>query len=88
LGPRAPRQCVHRPAKANSGRSSLSANHVGVLRGFVSGYSTTARQPAPTSRHDTQSADLGCSDRDSRCEPNGYMTPTRRQHACPIESFN
>jgi hypothetical protein len=37
--PRTPRQGVHRPAKANSGRSSLSANHVGVLRGLMSAYS-------------------------------------------------
>ena len=37
LGPRAPRQGVHRPAKANRCRSSLSANHVGVL--LVSAYS-------------------------------------------------
>jgi len=39
FGPRAPRQEVHKPAKANSGRSSLTANHFGVLRGFVSAYS-------------------------------------------------
>jgi hypothetical protein len=39
FGPRIPRQGVHRPAKAKSGRSSFSANHVGVLRGFVSAYS-------------------------------------------------
>src|ERR1700690_3753901 len=39
FGPRAPLQGVHKPAKANSGRSSPSANHVGVLRGFVSAYS-------------------------------------------------
>src|ERR1700722_16505370 len=39
FGPRTPRHLVQRPAKANSGRSSLSANHVGVLRGFVSAYS-------------------------------------------------
>ena len=39
FGPRAPRQRVHNPAKANSGRSSLSANHVGVLRGVVGAYS-------------------------------------------------
>ena len=39
LGPRTPRQGVHRPAKANSGRSSLSANQMGVLRGLVSAYS-------------------------------------------------
>ena len=39
FGPRTPRQGVQRPAKANSGRSSLKANHFGVLRGFVSAYS-------------------------------------------------
>jgi hypothetical protein len=39
LGPRTPRQGVHRPTKANRGRSSLSANHVDVLGGFVSAYS-------------------------------------------------
>ena len=39
FGPRTPRHLVQRPAKANSGRSSLSANHVGVLRDFVSAYS-------------------------------------------------
>src|ERR1700722_5321936 len=39
LEPRTPRQGVHRPAKANSGRSSLSANHVGVFRGVVGAYS-------------------------------------------------
>ena len=39
FGPRTPRQRVHRPAKANSGRSSLSANHMGVLRGLASAYS-------------------------------------------------
>jgi hypothetical protein len=37
--PRTPRQGVHRPAKANKGRSSPRANHFGVLRGFVSAYS-------------------------------------------------
>ncbi len=36
LGPLTPRQRVHKPAKANSGRSSLSANQIGVLRGVVS----------------------------------------------------
>src|SRR5208337_2281457 len=39
LGPRTPRHRVHRPAKANSGLSALNANHIGVLRGFVSAYS-------------------------------------------------
>ena len=39
FGPRTPRQRVRNPAKANKRRSSLSANHVGVLRGFVSSYS-------------------------------------------------
>src|SRR5271157_5179202 len=39
FGPRTPRQGVHRPAKAKSGLSTLSANHMGVLRGFVSAYS-------------------------------------------------
>jgi hypothetical protein len=39
FGPRTPRQRVRNPVKANGGRSSLSANHVGVLRGFVSAYS-------------------------------------------------
>src|SRR5208283_4616627 len=39
FGPLTPIQGVHRPAKAKSGRSSLSANHIGVLRGFVSAYS-------------------------------------------------
>ena len=39
FGPRTPRQRVHNPAKANKGRSSLSANQVGVLRGLVSAYS-------------------------------------------------
>jgi signal transduction histidine kinase len=39
FGPRTPRHLLQRPAKANSGRSSLSANQVGVLRGFVSAYS-------------------------------------------------
>jgi hypothetical protein len=34
-----PRQGIHRPANANNGRSSLKANHFGVLRGFVSAYS-------------------------------------------------
>src|SRR5271170_5324551 len=54
LGPRTPRQGVHRPAKANSGRSSLSANHIGVLRGLVSAYSqndvagTTQRRFLPS----------------------------------------
>ena len=43
-------------AKANSGRSSLSANQIGVLRGFVSAYSqndvagTTQRLPLPSQR--------------------------------------
>ena len=32
-------QGVHRPANANRGRSESSANHFGVLRGFVSAYS-------------------------------------------------
>jgi hypothetical protein len=39
FGPRTPRHLVQSPAKANKGRSSLRANHVGVLRGFVSAYS-------------------------------------------------
>jgi hypothetical protein len=39
LGPRTPLQGVQRPAKAKSGRSSLSANQIGVLRGLVSAYS-------------------------------------------------
>ena len=39
FGPRSPCQRAHNPAKANNGRSSLSANHVGGLRGFVSSYS-------------------------------------------------
>jgi len=39
FGPRTPRHLLQRPAKANSGQSSLSANQVGVLRGFVSAYS-------------------------------------------------
>ena len=39
FGPRTPRQRVHNPAKANRGRSSLSANQVGVLRGVVWTYS-------------------------------------------------
>ena len=39
FGPRTPRQGVHRPANANKGRSWLSANHFGVLRGLVSAYS-------------------------------------------------
>jgi hypothetical protein len=39
FGPLTPRQGVHRPANANKGRSSLSANHFGVLRGLVSAYS-------------------------------------------------
>src|SRR5579863_2344131 len=39
FGPRTPRHGVHKPAKANSGLSSLRANHFGVLRGFVSAYS-------------------------------------------------
>lgn len=34
-----PLQGVQRPAKAKSGRSSLSANQIGVLRGLVSAYS-------------------------------------------------
>src|SRR5271157_1347727 len=38
LGPLTPRQGVHRPAKAKIGLSSLSANQIGVLRGFVSEY--------------------------------------------------
>jgi hypothetical protein len=38
FGPRTPRQGVHRRAKAKSGLSSLNANHIGVLRGFVSAY--------------------------------------------------
>ena len=56
LGPRTPRQGVHRPAKANSGLSSLSANQIGVLRGFVSSYSqndvagTMHRLPLPSHR--------------------------------------
>jgi hypothetical protein len=32
---RTPRQGVHRPAKAKSGRSSLRANYLDVLRGFA-----------------------------------------------------
>ena len=39
FGPRTPRQGVHNPAKANSGRSALRANQVGVLRGVVGAYS-------------------------------------------------
>ena len=39
LGPLAPRQGVHKPAKANSGLSSARANQIGVLRGLVSSYS-------------------------------------------------
>ena len=39
LGPLAPRQGVHRPAKANSGLSSARANQMGVFRGLVSSYS-------------------------------------------------
>jgi hypothetical protein len=39
FGPRTPRHLVQRPAKASSSRSSLSANHVGVLRGVVGAYS-------------------------------------------------
>src|SRR5271165_4497431 len=39
FGPRTPCQDVQIPAKPFNGRSSNSANHVGVLRGFVSAYS-------------------------------------------------
>ena len=39
FGPRTRRHLVQRPAKANSGSSSLIANQVGVSRGFVSAYS-------------------------------------------------
>src|ERR1700722_6742812 len=39
FGARTPRHLVQRPAKANSGRSSLTANQVGVLRGVVGAYS-------------------------------------------------
>jgi hypothetical protein len=56
LGPRAPRN-IHRPAKANSGRSASRANHFGVLRSLVSAYSqkrgcrdnATARRAEPSS---------------------------------------
>ena len=54
LGPRTPRQGVHRPAKAKSGLSSARANHIGVLCGFVSLYSqndvacTLQRLPLPS----------------------------------------
>src|ERR1700733_3359323 len=39
FGPLTPCHGVHKPAKANRGRSSFNANHFGVLRGFVSAYS-------------------------------------------------
>jgi hypothetical protein len=39
LVPLTPFQGRQMPANANSGRSSSSANHAGVLRGFVSAYS-------------------------------------------------
>jgi hypothetical protein len=41
-----------RPAKAKSGLSSASANHIGVLRGFVSAYSQNGhrRNQAAVSR--------------------------------------
>ncbi len=39
FGPLTPCQDAHRPAKANRGLSSERANHMGVLRGFVSAYS-------------------------------------------------
>jgi hypothetical protein len=35
FGPRTPRQRVHKPAKAKSGRSSLRANQVGIFRGLA-----------------------------------------------------
>jgi len=41
-GPRTPFQGVHNPAKANSGRSSESANQIGVFFGWVSAYSQNA----------------------------------------------
>ena len=47
FGPRTPRQRVHNPAKANSGRSSLSANHVGVLRGVVGAYGASSAFDGP-----------------------------------------
>ncbi len=56
LGPRTPLHGVQRPAKAKSGRSSPSANQIGVLRGLVSAYSqkdvagTRQRLPFPSQR--------------------------------------
>ncbi len=39
MAPRKPVHVVQMPAKANSGRSSSSANQVGVFFGLVSAYS-------------------------------------------------
>ena len=59
LGPRTPRQGVHRPAKAKSGLSSLRANHMGVLRGFGGGLrSSMLAAIKPRSRRPCVSSDI------------------------------
>ena len=64
FGPRSPCQRVHKRAKAKRGLSSLIANQVGVLSGFVSAYSqnevagTMQRLPTPSQPRPVRARDV------------------------------